>query len=455
MAASDSAGLFVGSTQKCGDALVVRGGGGEGLMESSGGGALFQPYKVVLAFLLGLLFFHDFIFLTVEYRFGGHYGLNLWKELVALAFLFVLVCWVLLRTALSPVNVRIFLVLGMLLVSLPVFGDLSEGSLRTFRSIFTPFVFAVIVGRLVGVDAESRSRYFSRLVLLVAVVSGIYGVYQLLSIKHWQEFWYYHPLVAMGLKIYEYDSFRNGMPRISGFFTSPLEFAFFITFVFFIGLAVLVSERRESSLWVVRKRSLLSLAMLAFFVYVVSQSTVRSAQMCLVSAFAYLLLLVRLRSRFAIVTTAFLYVLVLSSATFLYIGLGYTDDLSALGRLVQWSFVLAKVVASPLGLGFSAVGPGQQYWFDSLWLNLAASFGVFSLLFVIGFVACYLRVVGIYVSLRGMAGGRIKSLSLAALVIMPVFFYGALFQSFYNSPGFYLLLMIVSVVLYGAKNARA
>ncbi|MOA51712.1 hypothetical protein D3C78_1748930 [compost metagenome] len=80
---------------------------------------------------------------------------------------------------------------------------------------------------------------------------------------------------------------------------------------------------------------------------------------------------------------------------------------------------------------------------------------MFSLLFVIGFVACYLRVVGIYVSLRETAGGRIKSLSLAVLVIMPVFFYGALFQSFYHSPGFYLLLMIVSVALYGAKNARA
>ena len=417
--------------------------------------SLFQPYKAVLALLLGLLFFHDFVFLSMEHYFGGHYGLNLWKELVAVAFLFLLLCWVLLRSALGPVNTRIFIVLGALLVSLPVFGDLSEGALRTFRSIFTPLVFAVIVGRLVGVDAEARSRYFFKVMLLIALAGGIYAIYQLYSIKHWEQFWYYHPLVAMGLEIHEYDSFRNGVPRISGFFTSPLEFAFFVTFVFFMGLARLLSERRHTPWLVVRKRSFLLFGLLAFLVYVVSQSTVRSAQMCLVSAFAYMLLVVRLRTRWSIAITAFLYVFVLSAATFLYIGLGYTKDLSALGRLVQWSFVLDKVVESPLGLGFSSVGPGQQYWFDSLWLNLAASFGLFVLLFVVGFVACYLRVVDSYVSRREGAGSWNQTLSLTALVIMPVFFYGALFQSFYNSPGFYLLLMIVSVALYGAKNARA
>lgn len=419
------------------------------------GERLFQPYKVVLAFLLGLLFFHDFVFLSMEHHFGGHYGLNLWKELVALGFLFLLLCWVLLRSALGPINTRIFIILGALLLSLPVFGDFSEGALRTFRSIFTPLVFAVIVGRLVSVDTEARSRYFFRVMLLIALAGGVYGIYQLFSIKHWEEFWYYHPLIAMGLEIHEYDSFRDGVPRISGFFTSPLEFAFFITFVFFMGLARLLSERRKTPLLVVRKRSLLFFVLLAFLAYVVSQSTVRSAQMCLVSAFVYMLVVVRLKTRRSIAATAFLYVFALSAATFLYIGLGYTKDLSALGRLVQWSFVLDKVVESPLGLGFSSVGPGQKYWFDSLWLNLAASFGLVALLFVIGFVACYLRVVDRYVSLRETSGGWNQTLSLTALVIMPVFFYGALFQSFYNSPGFYLLLMIVSVALYGAKNARA
>lgn len=404
--------------------------------------------------LLGLLFFHDFFFLKLVDEFGSNYGLNIWKELVALVFMLGVLSSVVLRGSLSLTNARIFLVLGMLLFSLPLLGDFSESSLRTFRSVFTPYVFALIVGRVVSFDTESRAHFFFRLVVVVAILGGGYGVYQLFSIKQWQDFWYHRPLFLMGYELNDFDSFRNGMPRISGFFTSPLEFSFFITFVFFMVLAVLISERRRMAAWKVSKRDFLAIVLLFFFVYVISQSTVRSAQICLVSAFAYMLLLARLRSRFAIVATGFLYVLLLSLTTFLYIGLGYTGDLSALGRLVQWSFVLEAVVASPLGLGFSNVGPGQEYWFDSFWLNLAASFGVFSILFVAGFLMCYLKVVGVYVTLRPAPEGRIKSLSLAALVLMPMFFYAALFQAFYNALGFYLLLMVVSVVLYGAKNAR-
>lgn len=414
-------------------------------------------YKLILSLLLGLLFFHDFIFLNMAYLLGGNYGLNLWKEPVAIVFLLIIFCSVLLRGTLSSVNAKIFLVLGMLIFALLAFGDFSEGALRTFRSIFTPFVFAVIVGRLVSRSEGGKScfRFFSRFILMVALAGGLYGVYQLFSIKSWEEFWFHHPLISMGFELYEYDSFRNGGPRISGFFTSPLDFSFFIVFVFFVELAVLISEGRGVAAWKVPKKDILTFALLLFFVYVISQSTVRSAQMCLVSAFAYMLLITRLRSKFAIVAAGFLYVLLLSLATFLYIGLGYTDDLSALGRLVQWDFVLAKVAANPLGLGLSSVGPGQEYWFDSFWLNLAASFGVFSLLFLAGFVVCYLKVASIYVELRSAPKGRIKSFSLAALALMPMFFYSSLFQAFYNSIGFYLLLMVVSVVLYGAKNARA
>lgn len=418
-------------------------------------GLMINPYKVLLASILILLFFHDFIFLNMAYALGGQYGLNLWKELISLIFLCLFFCGVLLRGGLGFSEAKIFIVLAMLLLALLVFGDFSEASLRTFRSVFTPFVFAVMVGRLMSNETEQRFRFFLNLLLFIAFLGGGYGLYQSFSIKEWQDFWYYHPLISMDLEIHEYDSFRDGVPRISGFFTSPLDFSFFIVFVFFIGASsFFVLGERGSASSISKKGKLFLFLILSFLVYIVFQSTVRSAQLCLFTAFGYLLLLLFLKSRIAVVITGGVYVLSLSVATFLYIGLGYTDDLSALGRLEQWGFLLTKIVSNPLGLGFASVGPGQQYWFDSFWLNLMASFGLCSIFFIVGFIFFYFKLVGIYISMRAFRGSYIKSFSLAVLVLMPVFFYGALFQSFYNSPGFYLLLMIVSMVLYGTKASQ-
>lgn len=411
--------------------------------------------SLLLFFLISLLFFHDYIFLYMEYKVGGAYGLNLWKEVVSVGFIAVVFFNSCLMGKLTRVNFGFFVGLILLFIPLLMFGDFSDASLRTFRSLFTPFVFAVLIGYLVKEDTERRVRVLFSQLQVVAFVVGVYGLYQLYFINEWSDFWYFDPLVAMGFELKEYNSFREGLPRISSFFTSSLEFSFFLVFVFFVNFSYFLFAKQASRSWLFDLKLILNFVFLVFLVFLIFKSTVRSAQVCWVTAFVYMLFLKGIKTRFYVVLTGFLYVVSLSVATFVYISLGYTDDLSALGRLVQWDFVLAQLFSSPLGLGFSSVGPGQSLWFDSLWLNLVSCLGVVSVFIFSGFVYYYLKVVGAYFDLKSVEHSRVRDFSLAALVVFPVFLYAAFFQAFYNSTALYLLLIIISVVLHGAKYAKA
>ncbi|MNJ31873.1 hypothetical protein D3C77_265240 [compost metagenome] len=399
-----------------------------------------------------LLFMHDYVFLMIEYKFGSTYGLNLWKEIVAILYLAIMLLTIIYSGKVSRSSFKLLLFLGLLLVFLVVDGAYSEAAFRTLRTLFTPFVLAVLMASMLTINFDLRYRILMAALQLVTITFCVFGLYQLFNYSTWSDFWYVEPLTSMGFELKEYNAIRDGLPRISSFFTSSLEFGFFLVFVFFINFSRLVflrSSSRYSGL-----STLIRLGWLCIIVYLLFNSTVRSAQMCWFAGMIYVVILMLLRQALLVFLSGLLFVVSMCLATFLFIGLGYTDDPSALGRLVQWRLVFDLVMSQPLGLGFSAIGPAQAYWFDSFWLNLATGFGLMSLPIFVIFLFGYRAIVYRYKDVSVLMGGELKSLYYSLLVLFPIFLYAAFFQAFYNSTVFYLFITMVFAAFVGGKNVR-
>lgn len=412
-----------------------------------------RTYHLILLITFPLLLLNDFIFLRLQNAIGSAYGLNLWKEIIAIGFLTVLFMESISNTKVASARLKILLICALLLFSLLVFGDFTESSLRTFRSIFTPIVLAIIIGRLMGRgDMEKRLSFLFLVFLSFGILVALYGVYQIFSVKTVSDFWYFDLLGKQGFELEDYNLFRDGSPRISSFFTSSLEFAFYSLSIFLVAYSGLLIKSPKLNKGNKRIKAVLLCIILTLMLIVIVESTVRSAQICLIALVFYAYLVLKLKTNTTIIVSGITLTLILTSATFFYISAGYTGDLSALGRLVQWNTVLTMLASAPWGIGLSSIGPGQSYWFDSLWLNLLSGYGIFSIIFVSASLWCYIRLVNIYTSISSNQQRFKKVFCLAAVVAFPIFFYSAFFQAFYNSISFYMLCIIFSVSLNGIKN---
>lgn len=200
--------------------------------------------KIFIGVLFGLLFLSDYIVLTL--RLGGAFAG--WREMISL----LVIMWLVLRalasvTARGMVNLEVgrslLIVLFFAFLYL-LFGDLSSSSVRMFRALAVP----VFVGMAVAiwaqtVSTEKKLRHVYWSVLAMSMLTGVYAMYQYLTIASAEQFWYWPLLSAKGYELQPYNSMRDGLPRISGFFTGTLEFSAVILNSAAMTLAVLLSGR--------------------------------------------------------------------------------------------------------------------------------------------------------------------------------------------------------------------
>lgn len=406
---------------------------------------------LLFPFVIALVILHDFLFLNMEYLYGSTFGLNLWKEVIAGGYLFVVSLKMIVRGSVSKVKVRLILFSLFLLIFLLFGGVFNEAAFRSLRALFTPFVLAVMVAQFVSGNYQKRYRLFVISLQCTGFAVAIYGLYQLLYYSKWADFWYVEPLTSMGFELKEFNAIRDGRPRISSFFTSSLEFAFFIVFIFFLNYGRLLFMSRNAS-YAVMLGKFFFLILLVFLLF---NSTVRSAQICWLAGMVFSAFIIFIKTRLFRYCSGLSLMIFLCLSTFFYIGMGYTDDLSAIGRLVQWHFVFDQLRATPFGLGFSVIGPGQLYWFDSLWLNMLAIFGFMSIIVFGVFLYWYKLLAYGYSEVEMYRRPALQSLCYTMLILCPVFMYAAFFQAFYNSTVFYIYLIMMFCAIFEVKNVHS
>ncbi|MFG0550738.1 hypothetical protein [Pseudomonas sp. yb_9] len=158
--------------------------------------------KIFIGVLFCLLFMSDYIVLTLGLGsvFAG------WREMISL----LLVMWLVLR-ALASITTRgmvnlevgrsLLIVLFFAFLYL-LFGDLSAGSVRMFRALAVPvFVGMAVAIWAQAVSTEKKLRHVYWSVLAMSVLTGVYALYQYLTVAAPEQFWYWPLLTAKGYEL--------------------------------------------------------------------------------------------------------------------------------------------------------------------------------------------------------------------------------------------------------------
>lgn len=331
-------------------------------------------------------------------------------------------------------------------------GELSDASFRMFRSFAMPILFALMLNSMCReVELEVKLRVMFSTFAMMTFISGCYAIYQYLTISDAGQFWYWPLLSEKGFELETYNSMREGNPRMSGFFTGTLEFNAFVLNTALFACCLLVQAIRKKTY---NLNFLVYIAVAFFSTILIVYGSVRTAAIGMVSAIFFLLVLQLFKRRGSISFLGYSYLFLFTCSIFIYLALGYTDDLSALDRVRQWSEVLGSLGSMPLGLGFGAIGPGQAYWFDSFWLNLLSSSGYIGLAIMIGLMCFYSKVVGVAQRLRLGNSAFMAGAADYLIISYPFFLSSFFFQSYTNSVVLYLFALVIVVVMYESKYRK-
>lgn len=403
-----------------------------------------------LRFFLIILLLSDYIILTLH----APVLFAAWREAAVLIYIALTVLIILfqlgVRHTLSQRYKEQIVVFLFFLIFYCLCGDVSEASFRLFRSFAMPVLFALMVNAVCGgLALEVKLKVVFYTLSAMTFISGSYAIYQYLTINDAQQFWYWSLLSEKGFTLEAYNSMRDGKARISGFFTNTLEFSAFVLNTALFAACLLGQAIRQKQYG----RHLMVYLFVALFAAVlIVYGSVRTTIIGMVSAVFFLLVLHLLRRRLLVSLLGYSYFLCVTGSIFLYITLGYTEDLSALDRPRQWQEVLSSFNAMPLGVGFSAIGPGQAQWFDSLWLNLLTSSGYVGGAIMIGLICFYSQIVKVAQLLRAEGSAFMRGVGDYMIISYPFFLSTFFFQSYTNSTVLYLFSLVVVMVIYGAKR---
>lgn len=402
-----------------------------------------------LRLLIILLLLSDYVILT----FHAPAVFGAWREGVVLFYILLTVLLVFFQAGTRHSIPRQYkeqlLVFVFFIAFYLMCGDISDGSFRMFRSFAMPVLFALMVNAVCrDLELEVKLRVIFSTLVMMTFLSGSYAVYQYLTINDAAQFWYWPLLAEKGFELEAYNSMRGGNARMSGFFTGTLEFNAFIlnTALFASCLLVQAVRKRKYNL------SFMGYLLAAFFSTVlICYGSVRTAVIGMISAVFFLMVLQLFRRRILISLLGYSYFLFFTCSIFLYLALGYTEDLSALDRVRQWYVVLESLNSMPLGLGFGAIGPGQAHWYDSLWLNLLGSAGYVGLAIMVGLILFYGKIVTVTQQLRLGGSAFMAGVADYLVISYPFFLSSFFFQSYTNSVVLYLFALVIVVVMYDSK----
>jgi hypothetical protein len=203
--------------------------------------------------------------------------------------------------------------------------------------------------------------------VLVSSFTVIYGVYQDVTFNgNLKSLWFYNFIDKLNpIEDHPFDFIRDEELRITGIFVSPLIYASFLSYALLIG-AYYIFLGKPNLL-----KKTLAFFILLFLVY---------GQLLSRTRIGFIILLVGLCCSWLVYkrpSSKFIYSILIPlfffAVTIISLIFGITEDLSALGRLIQYASVPSNF-ASP-GLGFGA--EMTNVFFDSFYISVTLLFGVF------------------------------------------------------------------------------
>ncbi|WP_217542765.1 O-antigen ligase family protein [Vibrio metschnikovii] len=382
-----------------------------------------------------LLFYHDFIFLNLSFFLNDNNFIlsSGWKEV----FLFLCLFLIFFNKVFSKnkrQNVFISIII-FFIITHGLFSSIFISKDTIFSALISSkgyiFSLLMIVLCLYGYKCNFKlDRTLNVIFYLVLIPNFLFGLWQYFNVMDISDIWFSDILEDKGFELKEFNYFRNGNFRVSGFFVGSLEYA--ATAAIFLMAFFTIRNKRLSYF---------KIALTLIMLYL-SQSRTFFIGIILFILMYYFLFGIKsfykrfLFSSFSILFLFFIVLLIISLTS---------KDLSALSRIIQWKDAVEFIISKPLGAGYTRVGIGKDIWPDSLIIAYMYIYGVTSFLLIGTLI--YLAIKSSY--FYDITKNDIYKFPSLALLVFVFFMF---FQSLENVSILYFLLMLVIQNIKGISH---
>jgi len=329
-----------------------------------------------------IILFYDFVFINISFVVGTHllFILKSWMEYGFIALLILIFNRVFASDFKFEINneVIIFMILtGFSILGFVtgiVNGDAVSKIGLGWRSYLLPmFLFNGLVW--LGFFKEFNFKLYNRFLIGLFFLISISTFHQYITFnKELSELWFYGYFekgLDTSLDLSPYNYMREGSLRSTGIFVSPLVNSMIFSFFSMLMIGnVFFTLRIEKRLFYI---VLLGMSLVGLYLTNTRIGFILLFVGVLTSFFYFI-------KGFKNFWILFLMPLMLIVVTFLSLIFGYINDLSALGRLFQYSEFLGYFKIIGLGYGNERV----NVYYDSWFISIALLFGIFSI-FYLGF----------------------------------------------------------------------
>jgi hypothetical protein len=337
----------------------------------------YEKKWIFLLLLLGLITFYDFIFINISSFVSPAvlYVIKSWQEYLLLFLLLILFFF---RDRFADLNKfdRGFLGCFLFLTLTSAAVGIANGT--DFMSVFLgwrmymmPVLWSFLLYKT-SIFKQTPSRLIVYFLAMASIVVVLFGIYQNLTFyDNLRNLWFYDFIDKLNpIEDHPFDFIRDDQLRVTSIFVSPLIYACFLSYTLLLLVFYLVMRKRQTV------KRIVAVLLLAFIVYGQILSRTRIGFIILVVGLCCsFLIYFKPSSKLGLsIFIPFLFLI----TTMMSLIAGVTEDLSALGRLIQYASLASNFVLAGLGFGAELT----NVYFDSLYISVFILFGAFALVYL-------------------------------------------------------------------------
>jgi hypothetical protein len=402
----------------------------------------YKRYDMFAIIYLASIVFYDYIFINASY-FLPSVILNVLKPYNEYLFLFLIFSF-LLSTAQKITQKHRVVDRAMLFFTIPTLfvllindlltevniGDTIMGIRMYLLPIFVPYL-------MYKISWFDKINYKSFLSWMFGITIFVicFGIFQRFTYDgNLQSLWFYGFFNSFPENPVEagfYNFIRDDVLRTTSVFVSPIIYSIAVAIPSIFAVGLLMAKSDMFKKWQL-------ILLIAFSLYGLFIAETRVGLLILIIATGIYFISVFIREKYALIFMPLLPLMAVL-LTFLTLIYGYTEDMSALGRLIQYISFFDYFEVSGLGFNSEFV----LSLFDTFYMSIALVYGIF-VVFPFYF---FFKVNRLLYKAAGVFRNREKVFAKAVYVISLTFIYSFAFQFTAGTYPFKLLFLLLFLVL--------
>lgn len=404
---------------------------------------IFKNYNLVVASYIIHNFFYDYVFINASYYLPSLI-LNVLKPFNEYFFLFLLFGSVIKLfktglfkfTKLDKVTIKFFILPSILIFAYHNLLDVKNisNTIQGVRTYIIPVIIPYLLFRR-GWLVKINFAFICYTIITLSIIAVLFGIYQKFTFRgDIKSLWFAEFFAKMNddpVGNAPFDFIRNEVLRTTSFFVSPIIYSFVVATAIIVSVCMFFSKIVKFS-----KIILSIIIILLFYGLIISETRVGLINFFIGIILIYYGSFSKKKYTFFIMIIVPIIWIIFTFITLIY---GFTDELSALGRLTQYASFFEYFKIN--GLGFSDENVLTRW--DTFYMSLTFLFGIFVI-----FPLLFIYKINSYLFNKYQTiSEESKYFALAVLVISLTFIYSFAFQFTAGSYPYKLIFLLIFIVL--------